>query len=213
MRWFHALMPKEEQFVQLFCRHADTLVAGAGALRTLLDGGDGVPAACAEIVRYEQAADDIARETLIAVRQTFITPFDRGDIKELASSLDDAIDQMQKTAKAITLFEVREFEPQMRELGDLVVKAAALTSEAMPLMSHLRRNAPRLNALAEQITKVEDRADEVTDLGMKALFLAKRGADPMGYIVGAEIYDHLEKVVDRFEDVANRVSGILIENL
>jgi uncharacterized protein Yka (UPF0111/DUF47 family) len=48
---------------------------------------------------------------------------------------------------------------------------------------------------------------------MKALFLAKRGSDPMGYIVGAEIYDHLEKVVDRFEDVANRVSGILIENL
>ena len=67
---------------------------------------------------------------------------------------------------------------------------------------------------AEEITHIEERSDDVNDQGMKALFLARREAsDPMGFIVGAEIYDHLEKVVDRFEDVANRVSAILIENL
>jgi uncharacterized protein len=214
VRWFHALMPREEQFVILFQRHAATLVDGARALRRLLDGGPGVADACAEIMRHEQAADDIARESLQAVRRTFITPFDRSDIKELTNSLDDSIDQMQKTAKAITLFEVQSFEPQMREMADMIVRCADLTVEAMSLMPHMQKNSGRLHAIAEEITRIEEGSDNLNDQGMKALFMARREAnDPMGYIVGAEIYDHLEKVVDRFEDVANRVSAILIENL
>lgn len=214
MRWFHALMPKEVKFVELFVAHAATLVNGADALRRLLEGGPGIAAACAEINAHEDAADAIARETLLAVRRTFITPFDRSDIRDLASSLDDAIDQMKKTAKAVAQFEVTAFEPEMREIGDLIVRAAALTAEAMPMMNHLGRNAARLNALAEEITKIEERSDNFYDAGLKALFVKSRAdGDAMAYIVGAEIYDHLEKVVDRFEDVANRISGILIENL
>jgi len=214
MKWFHALMPQEVRFVDLFVRHADTLVLGAGALRKLLEGGKGVAAACAEIVAHEQAADDIARETLQAVRRTFITPFDRSDIRELASSLDDAIDQMQKTAKAIILFGETKFEPDMQHMGDLIVQCAALTAEAMPLMNKLRANADRLNNLAEAITKLEERADAHYDDGLKALFVrSKKSGDALSYVVGAQIYEHLEKVVDRFEDVANHISGILIENL
>jgi predicted phosphate transport protein (TIGR00153 family) len=214
MRWFNALMPRETKFVDLFVAHAATLVDGADALRRLLEGGAGIAAACAEINAHEETADVIARDTLLAVRRTFITPFDRSDIKDLASSLDDAIDQMKKTAKAVTQFEVTSFQPQMREIGDLIVRAAAITAEAMPLMAKLGPNAARLNAMAEEITKLEERADEFYDSGLKALFLASRkDGDAMAYIVGAEIYDHLEKVVDRFEDVANRISGILIENL
>ena len=213
MRWFHALLPREEKFVDLFIRHADTLVDGAAALRRLLEGGAGIAAACEEIMAHEEAADEIARDTLQAVRRTFITPFDRSDIKELANSLDDSIDQMKKTAKAINLFEVTAFEPEMREMADLIVKTAALTREAMQLMSQLRGNSLRLNAIAEEITQLEEQADDVYDRGLKSLYLKGRAGDPMAYIVGAEIYDHLEKVVDRFEDVANRISGILIENL
>ena len=213
MRWFHALMPREEKFVDLFVLHADTIILGAAALRKVLEGGPNVPTFCAEIMAHEDAADSVARDTLLAVRRTFITPFDRSDIKELATSLDDSIDQMQKTAKAITLFEVRSFEPDMRAMADLIVKCAALTREAMGLMNNLGRNAPRLNELSHEITKIEDQSDEYYDRGLKALYLKARAGDPMDYIVGAEIYDHLEKVVDRFEDVANRISGILIENL
>jgi uncharacterized protein len=214
MRWFQAMMPREEQFVELFCRHAKTLVQGATSLRALLEGGESIEQACAEIMRYEEEADQVARDTLLAVRRTFITPFDRGDIKQLTTSLDDAIDQMQKTAKAITLYEFTTFEPQMREMADVIMRAAELTMEAMPLLARLRQNAGRLNAIAEEITKVEEESDHIYDRGIKALFIASRDAkDPMAYIVGAEIYDHLEKVVDRFEDVANHVSGIVIENL
>ena len=64
-----------------------------------------------------------------------------------------------------------------------------------------------------KITKIEEEADEINDAGLKALFLAHRASDPMGYIVGAEIYDHLEKVVDRFDDVANVMHGIVIEHV
>ena len=124
LSWFQALMPKEERFFRLFADHAATLVAGAAALRDLLEGGDGAAAACDRIMLHENQADDITREVMLAVRRTFITPFDRGDIQNLVTSLDDAIDQMQKTAKATQLFEITQFEPPMRQMGDIIVEAA-----------------------------------------------------------------------------------------
>ncbi len=212
--WFQALMPKEERFFDLFSAHAGMLVQGAEALRELLaDGGD-VTACCQRIVRHELEADEIARETLQAVRRTFITPFDRSDIRGLANSLDDAIDQMQKTAKTITLFEVASFEPGMKEMGGIIAVVAGRTLEAVDLLRQMRANASTLHAFAEEVTQFEEKADGVHDQGIKALFLhARETNDPMGFIVGREVYDHLEKVVDRFEDVANRISGILIEHL
>ena len=212
MRWFQALLPREHAFFDQFTAHARLLVLGAEALRELLNGGEGVQAACEAIVRHEEAADEITRDVFLAIRRTFITPFDRSDIRELTTALDDAIDQMQKTAKSITLFEVTEFQPEMRELGDLAIQAAYLTVEATELLRDMGRNATRLNAIAEAVTRIENRSDEVYDAGMKALFLSSQKR-PMDFIVGADILDHLEKVIDRFEDVSNSISGILIEHL
>jgi predicted phosphate transport protein (TIGR00153 family) len=211
--WFQALMPRDNRFFELFESHAETLVAGALALQEMLQGGDRTPDACRRILEHEEAADRITREVLLAVRRTFITPFDRSDIKDLISSLDDAIDQMQKTAKVITLFEVRQFEPAMQAMGVIIVEAAQVTREAVGLISKMRQNASRLNALTEKIIKIEDQSDLIYDEGRKALYQAHRQADPMAFIIGVEIYSHLEKVVDRFEDVANRISGVVIEQL
>lgn len=215
LRWFQALMPKEERFFDHFARHAHTLVDGAEALNQLLQGGDAerIADCCKRIMQHEERADEITRETLLAVRRSFITPFDRSDIKELTTSLDDAIDQMQKTAKAITLFEVREFDADMRAIGALIVDTAKITVEAVELLRDMRRNATQLNLITEKITLLEGRSDHLYDQGMQALFRGRGRADPMAFIVGAEIYDHLEKVMDRFEDVANRISGVVIENL
>lgn len=213
LSWFQAIMPKEDRFFGLYQRHAQTLVLGAAALRELLDGGDDVADCCARIFKHEDEADDITREGILAVRRTFITPFDRIDIQALFSSLDDSIDQMKKTAKAIVLFEATEFEPQMREMADIIVKCAGLTTEMVTLLPKMQKNAAQLNALAEQIVALEDESDHVCDAGLKALYLKHRDGNAMGYIVGAEIYDHLEKVVDRFEDVANGITGILIEHI
>ncbi len=215
--WFQALMPKEERFFELFAQHATIVVAGAEAMSGLLQGGDSVEHYCKQIFDREAEADDITRQVLIAVRRTFVTPFDRTDIQDLITSMDDAIDQMNKTAKIITLFEVRNFEPQMQQMGDVIVQAAKLVLEAAPLLSSIGTNAGRLNSLTAKIISVEEQADEVYDRGLKALFLANRQGNAQGnamsFIVGSELYDHLEKVVDRFEDVSNEINSIVIDQI
>ncbi len=210
---FKAVMPKEDKFFDLFSAHARTLVDGANALHDLMQGGDGVEAAGARVYQHEEEADEITRQVMQAVRRSFITPFDRSDIQDLTTSLDDAIDQMRKTAKVVSLFEVKTFEPQMREMAKIIVQAAELTVQAVALLPDMRKNAQRLTELAVRVTQIEEQADQMYDQGRKALFLAHRGGDPMTFIVGVDIYSHLEKVVDRFEDVANRISGIVVEQV
>src|SRR3984957_13121688 len=159
--WFQALMPKEERFFELFARHATIVVAGAEELRGLLQGGNSVELYCKPIFDREAEADEVTRQVLTAVRRTFVTPFDRTDIQDLTTLMDDAIDQMNKTAKTITLFEVRTFEPQMQQMGDIILQAANLVLEAVPLLSSIGNNAGRLNALTEKIIRVEEHADQV----------------------------------------------------
>jgi hypothetical protein len=212
-RWFQALMPREDRFFELYNRHVRELLQGAEALRELLKGGPGVAESARKIIAYETQADAIARDVLLLARRTFITPFDRSDIKDLINTLDDTIDQMQKTAKAVLLFEVEQLEPQMADMGERIVQAANLTLEAVGLLSALRDNAARLNTITEEIIRLEDDADTLNDNGIKALFQKHRDGNAMNYIIGVEIYDHLEKVMDRFEDVANRISGIVIEQM
>lgn len=213
LSWFQALLPKEDNFFRLFAAHAATLPKGADALRRMLDGGPETPHWCAKVIEYENEADLVARDVLLAVRRSFITPFDRSDIRELTNALDDAIDQMQKTAKAISLYEVRAFAPHMRQLGDIAVQSAALAVEAIALLADMRRNQARLNTVTEQMVRLEGESDTLFDDGMRALYQEHKGGDALAFIIGAEIYDHLEKVVDRFEDVANRINGILTEHL
>ncbi|MCJ2053879.1 DUF47 domain-containing protein [Methylobacterium sp. J-070] len=210
--WFRALMPKEDRFFDLFERHAATLVDGAAALRALLDGTEAIPAACAAIAAHEDKADAITRDALLAVRRTFITPFDRGDIQALVTALDDAIDQMLKTAKAVQLFEVTAFEPAMREMASVIQEAASVVAEALPKLRALNENATALNTLTERVIQLEGRADDLHNSGLKALFKVSR-QDPMAFLVGSELYDHLEKVMDRFEDVANQISSIVVEHV
>jgi predicted phosphate transport protein (TIGR00153 family) len=213
MRWFHALMPKEERFFELFARHSQAVLAGAQALRAMLEGGAAIESNCRTVMDREQDADDVTREVLIAVRRTFITPFDRGSIRDLITSMDNTIDQMQKTAKTVILFDVSAFEPEMKQMADLIVKCAELVKEAVPLLHAISAEAVHISSLTEQISALEGRGDELHDVGIKALYHAKSKSDPMAFFVGNEIYDHLEKVVDRFDDVANVMHGIVIEHV
>jgi hypothetical protein len=211
--WFQRIMPHEAQFFDMFERHARCLKGGSAALRRMLEGGAKVHEACEEIGRYEHEADLVTYEVMQAIRRTFITPFDRGDIRGLITSMDDSIDQMNKTAKAVLLFDVDTFEDRMRQAGDLIIRTAELTGEAVPLLRSLRSNAPRLNAITEEIVRIEEQSDQLCLDGLKALLKGPAREDAMAYIIGSEIYDHLEKVVDCFEDVANRISGLVIEHL
>ena len=213
LRWFHALLPREERFFDLFARHSETVAAGATALRAMLEGGDAVPVHYKTVMDREQDADNITREVLMAIRRSFITPFDRGDVKDLITSMDNAIDQMQKTAKTIMLFDQRAFTPQQREMADAIVAAAALVQEAMPLLSSIGPNAGRISSISEELSQIEGRTDELHDVGLQEIYRANLPTNSMAFFVGVEIYDHLEKVVDRFDDVGNEIHGIMLENV
>jgi predicted phosphate transport protein (TIGR00153 family) len=211
LKLFQKVMPKEEKFFDLFERHAATLVGGADSLVRLIEGSD-IAGSCREIHDFENAADDVTRDVLVAVRRSFITPFDRSAITALISSMDDAVDEMWQTAKAITLYEVTAFEPQLLEMSRLGAEAARLVAEALPLMRNIGRNGARLHQLTEDIVHLEGRADDLHQQGLKYLFQTYGRTSPMDFIVRREIFSHVERVLDRLEDVADEVQGIVIDH-
>jgi predicted phosphate transport protein (TIGR00153 family) len=210
--WFQKLLPKEERFFELFVQHARAVLGGAEALRAMLEGGAAIEPNFRLVMEREHEADNVTREVLIAVRRTFITPFDRGNIKDLITAMDNSIDQMQKTAKTISLFDVTSFTPEMKQMADHIVQCATLVCEALPLLRSISGEAGRLSAITEKISGLEGRADELHDAGLKALYQSSQ-ANPMDFFVRNEVYDHLEKVVDRFDDVANEIHGIVIDHV
>ncbi len=213
LNWFRRLMPREDSFFPMFDKHAGLLVQGAQSLRSMLDGGPAATKHFDDVLKYEDLADDITRDVFLAIRTNFITPFDRGDIKDLISGMDDAIDQMKKTAKAISLFEITTFEPEMQSMGDAILESARLVEQAVPLLSNIGAHAAKLNELCVEITRIEGRCDEIHEQGLKKLYQKSKSENPMEFIRGNEIYDHLEKSSDRFDDVANQIQGIVVEHV
>ena len=210
--WFQALLPKQGNFFALFEAHGQTLVTGSGALARLLQGGPAMQQHIQEIHEREEEADTVTREVLRTVRRTFLAPFDRGAITSLISSMDDAIDEMQGTARAITLYEVTEFEQEMRDMAAIIIDCARLLAEALPLLRNVHANATRLHELTGRLVRLEGQADDIHGIGLKKAFKAYGGGDPMTFIIRREVYSHLERVVDKFEDVANEIDGLVIDN-
>jgi uncharacterized protein len=147
----------------------------------------------------------------LAVRRTFITPFDRGDIRDLINAMDDAVDEMHHTAKSVALFELRTFAPTMQKMGELILKSSRVIAEAVPLLSSIGKHASHLSSLTEDITRYEGLVDDLHDEGLRLLYQEHRQTDPIAFIIGSEIYDHLERVADSLD--ANEINGIVIEHL
>jgi uncharacterized protein Yka (UPF0111/DUF47 family) len=208
--WFQRLLPRTGDFFGMFEAHAATLVAAAEAMMRLVDGGER-KAAIAEIEDQEHKADDIIRDVLVTVRKTFLTPFDRGAITSLIGAMDDAIDEMQATARAIGTYELTAFTPEMKEMVGMIAEAAVVTVEAMPLLRNIGKNAQRIHEITEKMVGLEGDADDVREVGLKKAFEEQSNA-PMQFIVSREIYKHLERVTDAFEDVANEIDGIVIDH-
>lgn len=208
--WFQRLLPKSGNFFELFEAHAVTIVAGADALARLLQ--DGGRDHIREVIEREHDADEIIREMLRTVRETFLTPFDRSAITSLIGSMDDSVDEMHATVQAIDLYEVTQFEQEMKDMAAIIVDAARLTAEAMPLLRDVGRNGPRLHELTERLVRMESHADEIHTAGVKRSFKQHGATDTLTFIVQREIYKHLERIVDAFEDVANVIDGIVIDH-
>ncbi len=209
--WFQRLLPRTGDFFGMFEAHSATLVAAAHALEKLVDGNTPHKEYIAEVDRREHEADEIIRQVLTTIRRTFLTPFDRGAITSLIGAMDDAIDEMQATARAIDTYELARFTAEMKQMVAMIAEAASLTSEAMPLLRDIGRNGNRLHEITEKVVRLEGDADDVREAGLKKAF-AEQSDEPMQFIVSREIYKHLERVTDAFEDVANEIDGIVIDH-
>jgi predicted phosphate transport protein (TIGR00153 family) len=208
-----AIMPRSDNFFDLFEAQAKKSQEAAQTLRAILDGGDGTADKCARLSTQEEEADHISYEVMQSIRRSFITPFDRSDIKALSSALDDAIDQMNKTGKTVMLYDVAVFQPNMRAMGDRIILLANIVAEALPLMRNIGANSGRLHQMVGEISRIEEQSDQMYDTGLKELFKATPKDQALDFVIGAELYDRLEKVCDRFEDVAHVMSDIVIEHV
>lgn len=209
--WFQRLLPKKGDFFGMFEAHAATLVEAAKELQKLAVDGVSPQHMLKTIQDHEHKADDIIRQVLTEVRRTFLTPFDRGAITSLIGAMDDAIDEMLAAARAIELYELRNLCSEMKEIVGLIVEAAAVTSEAIPLLRNVTGNAKTLHELTERLTHIEGEADDIHAAGLKRAFQDAR-ADPLQFAVAREVFKNLERVTDAFEDVANAIDGIVIDH-
>jgi predicted phosphate transport protein (TIGR00153 family) len=213
LQWFQRLMPRQSAFFPAFERHAAVMVKAAVTLREMVASGDQLIPRFQEILQLEHEADGIAREVHLGLRTTFITPFDREDIQSLITSMDDSVDQCKATAKAIMLFEMTNFEPDMRKMADAVVDCSQLAQRAIALLSDVAKNATALNEICLQITHIEGGADDFYDRGLELLYQKVKGGDALEFIRGSEVYKHLEDTVDSLDDVADEIQGIVIEHV
>jgi predicted phosphate transport protein (TIGR00153 family) len=206
-------MPRQDVFFPVFERHAAVLLKAAIALRGMIVNGDQLKLRFQEVLALEDEADNIAHEVLLGLRTTFITPFDREDIQKLITSMDDAVDQCKRTAKAIVLFEVTTFEPEMRSMANSIVECAELVQRAVSMLTDVGSNATKLNEIGLQITRIESSTDDMYDRGLELLYQKAKGGNAIEFIRGSEIYKHLEDTVDSLDDVGDEIEGIVIEHV
>lgn len=209
--WFQRLLPQKGDFFGMFESHATTLVDAAKNLQQLGNGGASTHDLLKNIQDHEHRADEIVRETLNAVRKTFLTPFDRAAITSLIGAMDDAIDEMLAAARAIDLYELGQLRPEMKQIVELISEAAGLTAEAVALLRDVTSNAKRLQQLTERLVALEGEADDVHAAGLRRAFQTAR-TDPLGFAVSREVLKNLERVTDAFEDVANQIDSIVIDH-
>lgn len=210
--WFRRLVPQAGDFFGMFERHSAATVSAAEALLELLQGEGERTALIGAIRDREHQADDVIREVLQEVRQTFLTPFDRGAIIGLIGAMDDVIDEIQACASAIETYDVNSFEPDMVVMAERILAAVRMIDEALPLLRDTARNGAKLHQLTAAIVTMEGEVDIVHTRGLKANYArASDDGDTVRFIVERETFKHLEKVADAFEDVANQIDGIVID--
>jgi len=212
---FKRLMPHEEAFTPLFCEQAQCIARAADELKQLI--GDGATASqhVTAIRKIEVAADAVARRVFIAANRTFNAPIDREDILALGHVLDDCVDLIEDAAKEIQRYGIVQFDAEMRTMAEAVVDAAAVLQKVMPYLDSVGKDHRTIIALCEEVGKIEDRADASFDQGLTRLRTQLKSGeiDTLGYVDRKEIYEIVEDVVDKCDDVANAIQTITAKHV
>jgi uncharacterized protein len=209
---FGKMMPKEGRFFDLFNQHGDRIVAGGQSLVLLFSEFDTVlnrQKHTESIDALEKQADKITHETIALLHTTFITPFDREDIHKLITQLDDILDLMQDVAESMILYDIQAVTPEAQQLADLSAKACERVQAAVKLLSSMD-NASAILKICQEIDRLESDADRVMRAAMSKLF--RDEPDVRQLIKLKAIYELLEQVSDKCEDVANIIEGVVLEN-
>jgi uncharacterized protein Yka (UPF0111/DUF47 family) len=191
---FGRFMPTEGKFFELFNQHADLCVKGAHEMVGLMTNFDDLEMRTHAIEGIEKQADKITYATVDMLHKTFITPIDRDDIHKLITRMDDILDLMEDAAQT---------------LAELCLACCEKVQAAVALL-HNMDNSRQIVAICEEIDRLESDADHVMRAAMSKLF--RDEPDVRNLIKMKAIYEILETVTDRCEDVANIIEGIIVEN-
>ena len=203
------LMPREGNFFELFNNHAELIVEGSRELVAMITAFQEVEKHAQHIDNAERAADKITHETITLLHKTFITPFDRDQIHKLITSMDDILDLMQDVAESIVLYDIRKVTPESRQLAEICQMCCERVRTAVGLLKNVK-DAEAILKTCQEIDRLESDADRVMRSAMSKLF--RDEADVKHLIKMRTIYELLETITDRCEDVANLIEGIVLEN-
>jgi len=212
---FSKLLPQDDKFFTLFNQHSECVVAAAVALGELVLNYDDQSKRVKftrDVDDAEHAADRITQEVNRALHRTFITPFDREQIHSLINTMDDVVDLIQDSSEAMALYHVKSMTNEIMRLTDISIKCCKRMSHAVSLIPMIADANVAEAALktCEEIDQLESDADRVMRTAMSDLF--RQEVDVREIIKLKTIYELLETITDKCEDVANLIEGIILEN-
>lgn len=202
-------MPTEGKFFDLFNEHAELAVKCAKEMVALMTNFDDLEIRVHAIETVEKQADKVTHTTIELLHKTFITPLDRDDIHQLITRMDDILDLLEDAAQTISLYDIKAITPEAKRLAELCLTCAEKVQAAVGLL-HNMDNSRQILAICQEIDRLESDADHVMRAAMSKLF--RDEPDVRTLIKLKAIYEILETVTDRCEDVANIIEGIIVEN-
>lgn len=206
---FNRLMPKEGKFFELFNRHADLLSSTSSEVVKLFNDIGNVDRYMSIIKDNEKQADRITYEAVDLLHKTFITPLDRDVMLQLTNALDDTIDLMEDVAETLSLYDVTHSTAEARELAQIGEACCERVSRAVHMLGDMK-NATEMLKVSSEIGRLESDADRVLRSAMSKLF--REEDDVKNLIKYKAVYELLESITDKCEDVANIIQGIVVEN-
>ena len=206
---FAKLMPHEGRFFEFFSQHAALILEGAIELQAMMRDLQELEVRAHNIKTIETRADTVTHQTIQLLHKTFITPLDRDDIHRLITSMDDILDLMEDVSHCVFLYDIKAVTDEARRLADVCVACAEKVKAAVGLLGNMA-HAEAIMKLCGEIDRLETDADQVLRAGLAKLFRSE--PDTRELIKMKEIYELLETVTDRCEDVANIIEGIVLQN-
>ena len=203
------LLPREGKFFDLFNQHADLAAAAAVELQSLLADLSQLEMRRLAIEKNEKQADRITYETVQLLHKTFITPLDRDEIHGLITGMDDIVDLMEDVSTCIFLYDVKAVTPDAQKLATICVACTVKVKEAVAMLVSMD-NADAILKICREIDRLESEADFVFRSALAKLF--REEDDAKQILKLKEVYQLLESITDKAEDVANVIEGIVLEN-